>query len=279
MDLSTQIPLFSIQSLNLSLADSEDLREKFSSLSGSDIEPCDRLWCVENAVKYLEDVALSKHQNEDEENSSLSVVDKECCLARTALESLSNTLLMSSRVLDLQNYPFWDPDRAPLSDVSATPLENHLRGFAEDLSRKMSGSHVEDIVAPRVSDWMSAFPMHLVESDKIAPPVNDCMHPSDFLNMTDTSGAVALLALMADCVCSSEFDCYFEEKSTSILRRRDRDIVPTDAKRRKILGDDHSSGQFISKRQQRCPKCGEFKKGHTCRFAKDAEPSSPQREV
>ena len=283
IDLSTQIPLFSIQSLDLSPTESEDLKEKFSSISGSDIESCDRLWCVENAVKYLEEIAISNRQNEDEEDSSLSVVDKECCLARTALESLSNTLLISSRVLDFQNYPFWDPTQAPLSDVSvcATPLENHLRSFADDLSRKMSGSHVEDILAPRVSDWMSAFPLNLVEGDKIAPPVNDFMHPSDFLNMSDTSGAVALLALMADCVCSSEFDCYFEEKSTSILRRRDRDreIVPTDAKRRKILGDDHNSGQFISKRQQRCPKCGEFKKGHTCRFAKDAEPPSPQREV
>ena len=285
VDLRTQIPIFSIQSLNLSPTEAEDLKEKFSSISGSDIESCDRLWCVESAVKYLEEVALNKGQNEDEEDSSLSVVGKECCLARTALDFLSSTLLISSRVLDLQNYPFWGSDQAPLSDVTvsvcATPLENHLRSFAEDLSRKMSGSHAEDIVAPRVSDWMSAFPLNLVEGDKIAPPVNDFTHPSDFLNMSDTSGAVALLALMADCVCSSEFDCYFEEKSTSILRRRDRDreIVPSDAKRRKILGDDHNSGQFISKRQQRCPKCGEFKKGHTCRFAKDAEPPSPQREV
>ena len=124
IDLSTQIPLFSIQSLDLSPTESEDLKEKFSSISGSDIESCDRLWCVENAVKYLEEIAISNRQNEDEEDSSLSVVDKECCLARTALESLSNTLLISSRVLDFQNYPFWDPTQAPLSDVSvcATPL-------------------------------------------------------------------------------------------------------------------------------------------------------------
>ena len=268
VDLSSRIPSFPIWSLNLSPSESTDLEEEFTAPSVSDAAPLDLLRSVENAVKYLEKVALSTE-------------DKEASLAVSALQSFSNALLLSSRVLDLKNYPLWGPNLHPmdpshsLTTVSASPLEQHMRIFAEDLARKLAGNDcMGDISVPTVSDWMSAYPMNVVADDRIAPPVHGFFNTSDFKNMTDTSGAVALLALMADCVCSSEFDSYFEEKSTSILRRRDRDRegTPIEAKRRKIVVEDHSSEQFTSKRQQRCPRCGEFKKGHTCRFTGYTEP-------
>lgn len=269
MDLSSRVPSFPIRSLDLSPSESTDFEEEFSVPSESDAVPLDLLCSVENAVKYLEKVALSTE-------------DKEASLAVSALKSFSNTLLLSSRVLDLKNYPLWGPNLAPmdpshlLTAVSASPLEQHMRSFAEDLARKLSGNGcMGDISVPTVSDWMSAYPMNVVADDRIASPVHEFLHTSDFKNMTDTSGAVALLALMADCVCSSEFDSYFEEKSTSILRRRDRESAPIEAKRRKIAVEDHSSEQFTSKRQQRCPRCGEFKKGHTCRFPGYTEPPIP----
>jgi hypothetical protein len=270
MDLSSRVPSFPIRSLNLSPCESTDLEEEVTVPSGRDAVPLDLLGSVENAVKYLEKVALSAE-------------DKEAFLAISALKSFSNTLLLSSRVLDLKNYPLWGPNSAPmdpshsLTTVSASPLEQHMRSFAKDLARKLSGNGcMGDISVPTVSDWMSAYPMNVVADDRIAPPVHEFLSTSDFKNMTDTSGAVALLALMADCVCSSEFDSYFEEKSTSILRRRDRESTPIENKRRKIVAEDHSSEQCTSKRQQRCPRCGEFKKGHTCRFPGYTEPPSPR---
>lgn len=270
MDLCSRVPSFPIRSFNFSTSESTDLEGEFTVQSESDTVPLDLLSSVENAVRYLERVALSTE-------------DKEASLAVSALKSFSNTLLLSSRVLDLKNYPLWGPNLAPtdpshsLTTVSASPLEQHMRSFAEDLARKLSGNGcMGDISVPTVSDWMSAYPMNVVADDRIGPPVHEFLHTSDFKNMTDTSGAVALLALMADCVCSSEFDSYFEEKSTSILRRRDRESTPIEAKRRKIVVEDHSSEQFTSKRQQRCPRCGEYKKGHTCRFPGYTEPPSPR---
>jgi hypothetical protein len=269
MDLSSRVPSFPIRSLNLSPSESKDFEVEFTVPSESDAVPLDLLSSVENAVKYLEKVALTTE-------------DKEASLAVSALKSFSNTLLLSSRVLDLKNYPLWGPNLHPmdpshsLTTVSASPLEQHMRSFAGDLARKLAGNGcMGDISVPTVSDWMSAYPMNVVADDRIAPPVHEFLNTSDFKNMTDTSGAVALLALMADCVCSSEFDSYFEEKSTSILRRRDRETTPIEAKRRKIVVEDHSSEQFTSKRQQRCPRCGEFKKGHTCRFPGYTEPPIP----
>jgi hypothetical protein len=99
----------------------------------------------------------------------------------------------------------------------------------------------------------------------------------DFMNLSDTSGAVALLALMSDCVCSSEFDCYFDDvTSFPGPRKREREEVLSEAKRRKSNMDEMHGEQLTSRRQQRCPKCGEFKKGHICRFLREVEPVSPR---
>lgn len=112
-----------------------------------------------------------------------------------------------------------------------------------------------------------------------APSAASCafnMH-QDFMKLSDTSGAVALLALMSDCVCSSEFDCYFDDvTSFPGPRKREREEVLSEAKRRKAGMDEIHGEQLTSRRQQRCPKCGEFKKGHICRFLREVEPSSPR---
>ena len=150
-------------------------------------------------------------------------------------------------------------------------------------------------------------------------PANPLSHLDD-LSLSDSSGAIALLALMTDCVFSSEFDSYFDQSLWTAKPRggdrgskgdkgdrgdrgdrggregregrgdrRDRSLNDvnqdidydknteyssknTDSKnsynkKRKFPASDDGSVDFPhSRRQQKCPKCGEFKKGHICSF-------------
>lgn len=90
----------------------------------------------------------------------------------------------------------------------------------------------------------------------------------------DTSGAMALLALMTDCVCTPEFDnCFSNIDSTPFNASDMPSIFKEDSwnldKKRKLIED--SQQDIVMKRQQRCPRCKEFKKGHICVYDNNAQ--------
>jgi hypothetical protein len=109
-----------------------------------------------------------------------------------------------------------------------------------------------------------------------AAPMPLLLFPVASLNATpnDTSGAMALLALMTDCICTPEFDsCFSNIDSTPFNASAVPSIFKEDGwifdKKRKVI--EESQQDNVMKRQQRCPRCKEFKKGHICIYDTNTE--------
>ena len=144
---------------------------------------------------------------------------------------------------------------------------------------------IQPLPLPSVQSLLSLQSIQSVSSFDPLLPSND-----------DTSGAIALLALMSDCVCFNEFDCYFSDvknidisnnNMSTISREKNQykgqdiddritDFKSTESRKRKFA-DDPTHCFSTSRRQQKCPKCGEFKKGHICTFNRENDFFYPER--
>lgn len=319
------IPPFNLSILALSPEDLAVLTAKYEAVNEHGLGSGNRLHGVEDALSYIIEISNSytnrfsgsgtcSGASSSSSSSSTSAVS-EChsAIATSALQSISRTLLLSNRILDLRDYPLYSPSIAPhvltsnissgltscdptSSDASVDPvtydnspefsMEREMRKFAAKLHDMILMSNTfshSDLLTREGSSWDNGC-IHPLNSST-APYNAPCASPqfsvpNDFLNMSDTSGAVALLALMADCVCSSEFDCYFDDVTpinypTHLKRERDDG---GDAKRWRLV-DEINPDQLTSRRQQRCPRCGEFKKGHICKYRKDPDAVSPKIET
>ena len=158
-------------------------------------------------------------------------------------------------------------------DEDANGIQNNLKTSSGSSSTISLYQSIQPL--PSVQPLLSLTSFQALPIDTILPSYDD------------TSGAIALLALMSDCVCFNEFDCYFNGGRRSIAsdtvssntgeknqrteykrRENDQKIVDsksTESRKRKFL-DDPTNDFSTSRRQQKCPKCGEYKKGHICSY-------------